>query len=825
MVITPLPRKRARIFVVDDQEEIRELLYEHLTDEGFQVSLASSGEEALEAMDTVEPDLLLLDVQLPGLSGIEVTRRIRKMQRFRDLPILMITGHVKESTKREGLEAGANDFLGKPFSGVELISRIRTLLKVKTLSESLQVHQSSTKAFTAGGEEGETREETAKHRVLLLAPPGPSAALITTTLTDSGFESFHLEGKGTTEEILQEVGRATPDIVICDLGIGREKSVELLRELSEAGRPDRRLILVAESSHLDDELLTLQIDDYILRPIEPIEIQLRLQSLIRNWRQQAQVHQSYRKAVIRAITDSLTQLYNHGYFREYLNQEIERAKRYELPVSLIMIDIDYFKEYNDQHGHPQGDRVLKEMAHLFQAAIRTTDMAARYGGEEFAIVLLETEKHPAFEIAERIRKSVETHEFPDQEMQPGRNLTISLGLATFPDDAGNAEGLIRNADRALYRAKIQGKNRTEFFAPPEGFVPPERTLLLLEGEKGGEERSHELSPPFPPRTSSRILLLGGDERTGRAHSAALHRLGCEVVQPVIHDEGELRAFDPDLVIVELTHYDEALLSICRRLEVEKGKGASPLILAVVGEERTLSQALAAGADEILQRPFSRLELRTRVAAMLRLTQTRRRNEALQAVLFNLAEAVEARDSRCKTGGGDRAALARRIGEALGLPPPELEALDRGMRLLDLGMIAVPEALLLRSRLSPKERRIYQSHPEVGYRLLKPLAEDPLLLAIVRSHHECLDGSGYPDRIRGEELPRVVRIAAVVDQYFRGLATLAGVEESTRSAQVLSRLEKEAARGRLDPQVVQTLERIVHEMHPITESTSHETSKP
>ncbi|RME57133.1 MAG: HD domain-containing protein, partial [Deltaproteobacteria bacterium] len=226
-----------------------------------------------------------------------------------------------------------------------------------------------------------------------------------------------------------------------------------------------------------------------------------------------------------------------------------------------------------------------------------------------------------------------------------------------------------------------------------------------------------------------------------------------------------------------------------------------------------------------QRPFSRLELRTRVAAMLRLTQTRRRNEALQAVLFNLAEAVEARDSRCKTGGGDRAALARRIGEALGLPPPELEALDRGMRLLDLGMIAVPEALLLRSRLSPKERRIYQSHPEVGYRLLKPLAEDPLLLAIVRSHHECLDGSGYPDRIRGEELPRVVRIAAVVDQYFRGLATLAGVEESTRSAQVLSRLEKEAARGRLDPQVVQTLERIVHEMHPITESTSHETSKP
>ncbi|RME02002.1 MAG: diguanylate cyclase [Deltaproteobacteria bacterium] len=820
MVITPLPRKRARIFVVDDQEEIRELLYEHLIQEGFQVSLASSGEEALEALATVAPDLLLLDVQLPGLSGIEVTRRIRQMEQFRDLPILMMTGYIKESTKQRALDAGANDFLGKPFSGVELISRIRTFLKVKTLSESLQVHQSSTQAFTAD-EEG---EETTGHRVLLLAPPGPSATLITTTLTDSGFESIQLDGEGTTEAILQEVARIAPDIVICDLGIGREKSIELLRELSQAGGPDRRLILVAESSHLDEELLALQIDDYILLPIEPIEIQLRLQSLIRNWRQQAQAHQSYRKAVLRAITDSLTKLYNHGYFREYLNQEIQRAQRYELPVSLIMIDIDYFKEYNDQHGHPQGDRVLKEMARLFHEAIRTTDMAARYGGEEFAIVLLETEKRSAFEIAERIRKSVEAFEFPEQEMQPERNLTISLGLATFPDDADSADALIRNADRALYRAKIHGKNRTEFFTPPEGFVPPERNHLLLGGEEGRSQEKRPLSPPFSRPITSRILLLGGDERAGRAHSSTLRRLGCEVVQPTIRDETELLAFHPDLVLAELTHYDEALLSICRRIKGEKGN-APPMILAVVGEDdRILSQALAAGADEIVRRPFSALELRTRVETLLCLTQSRKRNDALQEALFNLAEAVEARDPRIKVGGKERAALARRIGETFGLSSCELEALDRGMRLLDIGLIGVPEALLTKSRLSPTERRIYQSHPEVGHQLLAPLSEDSLLLDIVRSHHEALDGSGYPDGRGGEELHRVVRIAMVVDHYLRGLASLSGVEESLRSVRVLKRLEKEASRGRLDLQVVQTLERIVQE-NSISESESHDSPEP
>ncbi len=167
------------------------------------------------------------------------------------------------------------------------------------------------------------------------------------------------------------------------------------------------------------------------------------------------------EALLLSYIDDLTGIYNHRFFIQQLTLEVERQKRYAQPLSLLMIDIDHFKHYNDTNGHLAGDQVLKAIALLIQHGVRQTDIVARYGGEEFAAILINARKEKAFEIAERIRRSVAETCFPNEKAQPGRDLTISIGVATFSPPLLTLTDLIREADHALYQAKKKGRNRVE----------------------------------------------------------------------------------------------------------------------------------------------------------------------------------------------------------------------------------------------------------------------------------------------------------------------------------------------------------------------------
>ena len=169
--------------------------------------------------------------------------------------------------------------------------------------------------------------------------------------------------------------------------------------------------------------------------------------------------QLYEQTLIKSHTDSLTGLWNHGYFQHRLQDEIGSAKETGQPLSIIMVDLDNFKIYNDTLGHQDGDKILKELAQVFNFSARKQDSIYRYGGEEFVILLLQTNKTEACIISERIRLAVEKHMFRHEEILPNKKLTISLGVATFPDDADMKDLLLQYADKALYNAKSQGKNR------------------------------------------------------------------------------------------------------------------------------------------------------------------------------------------------------------------------------------------------------------------------------------------------------------------------------------------------------------------------------
>ncbi len=167
----------------------------------------------------------------------------------------------------------------------------------------------------------------------------------------------------------------------------------------------------------------------------------------------------YKQTKELSVTDELTGLNNRRYLNQRLEREVIRAKRYKRPLSVIMIDIDHFKQYNDINGHPLGDEVLKKVAALLEHSIRKADILARYGGEEFVLLLPEINKHGAFKVAEKLRLAIASHSFPGEDRLPHGKVTISLGLSTLLEDTYNAGELIEFADKALYQAKKMGRNR------------------------------------------------------------------------------------------------------------------------------------------------------------------------------------------------------------------------------------------------------------------------------------------------------------------------------------------------------------------------------
>ncbi len=174
--------------------------------------------------------------------------------------------------------------------------------------------------------------------------------------------------------------------------------------------------------------------------------------------------QEFEKTLILSNTDRLTGLWNYGYFQHQLAEDIKRANRFNRYLSLLMLDIDFFKNFNDTLGHVAGDKLLQEIAEILKKSCREVDIVARYGGEEFAIILPETFKEKAYSSAERIRKCTAAHQFHYKEGTPAKRITISIGVASFPQDASTVQDLISFADKALYAAKETGRNRVCMFS-------------------------------------------------------------------------------------------------------------------------------------------------------------------------------------------------------------------------------------------------------------------------------------------------------------------------------------------------------------------------
>jgi two-component system, cell cycle response regulator len=313
-------QKPIHILVSDDDESLRSVLKQVLNLDGYDVTLAASGEEALAAFKKKPYPLIFTDIRMGKMSGIELLREIKRHSP--DTQVIVMTSYATLDTAITAIQAGAYDYLVKPFDDIALISSVarRAIEKIRLIEEN--------------------------------------------------------------NALMEKLRRQNAEL---------EKTNETLRDL--------------------------------------------------------------------AVRDGLTGLYNHRFFHEAASKEFTRSVRYNRDISLVFADVDYFKHYNDAYGHPEGDKILVALANIFLDGRRVTDTVARYGGEEFVFLFPETNKKDALQVAENIRKKVFEHPFPGRETQPVGRITISMGVAAFPEDGPADSSLIKRADAALYEAKKGGRNK------------------------------------------------------------------------------------------------------------------------------------------------------------------------------------------------------------------------------------------------------------------------------------------------------------------------------------------------------------------------------
>lgn len=492
-----------KVLIIEDHRDMLVVLRKYLEDQKFIVESAETGEIGIEKFYKSRPDLLLVDIMLPGISGLQVIQKIKSNNTDDNyVPIIIITAKNDINDIVDGLGTGADDYIVKPFHFDELFARIQTALRLKKLNELL-INQSKsleTANKEISGLNGELLSKNLELRKniyglhsLFEVSMDLSSRLEIDNLVDSTLLNivgqyscksamFMLANKNNNMRLevfdAKNFDNSLDDMVIDQSDalltyFANHPTTETLDELKEK-------IPISASFRLMEKHGIGLISPVIIKgnitglicfgprlkeaPYEDREIQqiTILTNIISIAVNNASLYKDVEQL---SYTDGMTELHNFRYFELRLKEEVIRHNRTKAGLSLLILDVDHFKNYNDTLGHQAGDEVLRKLGRALKETVRENDIVARYGGEEFAVILPAVDRDGAMILAERIRSIVENTPFDSEHVQPNGKVTVSIGEASLNDDNIEYTGLIRRADLALYEAKKSGRNRVIPYKP------------------------------------------------------------------------------------------------------------------------------------------------------------------------------------------------------------------------------------------------------------------------------------------------------------------------------------------------------------------------
>ncbi len=453
----------ARVLVVDDILPNVKLLEAKLACEYYEVITATSGQEALDKVESENPDIILLDIMMPEMDGFEVCRRIKSNPDHAHIPVVMVTALTDTKDKIRGLEAGADDFLSKPINDIALMARVRSLARLKMAMDEWRIRDAAATQFGVTSEKTNIMNEPVEGaRILLIEDKEFEKKKITQTLAselnivlsvDSGMKAMELTA-------IQDF-----DILMVSLNLKEEDGLRLCSHLrSNEKTRSLPIIMIAEDEDIPRVAHGLEIGahDYIMRPLDKNELIARVRTQIRRKRFQDRLRSTYEISLSMALTDSLTGLYNRRYLEVHLEKLIENNAKSKKALGVIMMDIDHFKIVNDTHGHKVGDEVLKIFADRIKDNLRSFDLVARLGGEEFVAILPDVSQERAYIVAERLRRSIADNPIACSVDGGSLSITTSVGGAIINRGGHAISTILDRADKCLYEAKNSGRNCTVF---------------------------------------------------------------------------------------------------------------------------------------------------------------------------------------------------------------------------------------------------------------------------------------------------------------------------------------------------------------------------
>jgi len=587
-----MAKQTSQMLLVEDNPDQRELVLlgfqENAPD--IRVVMAENGPQALEILKEQSFDAIILDYSLPGMSGLEVLDRIQDWGI--KSPVIMVTGRGDESIAVEAMKRGAYDYVTKsvnyqqtlPARFLEVVEkyqlkrnleeaslRARRLYEISLSVSSERKVKSLTEILVKGARQ---LLETQGALLLLVDPSGSEVILVSSSGAE--FPDNKLLGP------LSSIG-------LWGIGYTHQRPVSVdaprlhpLWETTPPSSPPLRQLLSIPLIHQGSVQGTLSVfnpergEQFSQQDFEALStLAAHAGVAIGNARFLEEIE-------VQAVTDSLTGFYNHREFKKRLADEVDRANRYGHEISLLMIDIDHFKVFNDTHGHPFGDSIIKEIVGIIRKAIRSVDIASRYGGDEFSVVLPETGGEQALIVAERIRRSVNESPF----LSPSGDslfLSVSVGIASFPLNANTCDELIMAADDALYCAKEGGKNRAcRFSETMRSFtmIDQERLSHLLMDPnlkmihdlavtidaKSPYTRGHTEGVVHYAALVADALRLADEEKTSLQLASLLHNLGMVGIPEILLNKPGPLSVEERKIIQAHPGLAQMLIKQSRKLE-------------------------------------------------------------------------------------------------------------------------------------------------------------------------------------------------------------------------------------------------------------------